>query len=143
MTVAAILSEKGRDVVTATPDQTVGEICAVLTEMKIGAIVVHDPDDAIVGILSERDIVHVIASNGTDALVMPVKSVMTAKVMTCSEDETIIAVMERMTRGRFRHMPVVRDGALIGVVSIGDLVKFRIEQAEREAEEMRSYIATA
>lgn len=143
MTVAAILTDKGRDVITATPEQTLAELCALLTEKRIGAIVVHDPADAIVGILSERDIVHALAARGTEALSLPASAFMTAKVVTCSEEETIIEVMERMTRGRFRHMPVVRNGALIGVVSIGDLVKFRIEQAEREAEEMRSYIATA
>ncbi|PLX37125.1 MAG: inosine-5-monophosphate dehydrogenase [Hyphomicrobiales bacterium] len=142
MTVAAILNEKGRDVITALPEQTLSEICDVLTEKGIGAIVVHSADDDVIGIISERDIIHAFARKGAAAMDMAASSCMTAKVVTCTEEETIPEVMERMTRGRFRHLPVMRDGDLIGVISIGDVVKFRIEQAVREAEEMRSYIAT-
>jgi CBS domain-containing protein len=143
MTVAAILSDKGREVVTTTAAKSVAEAVAVLARRKIGALVVIDTGERIAGIISERDIVRVIASRGAAALNEPVASIMTKTVVTCTAGETIDSVMSRMTRGRFRHLPVVANGRLDGVVSIGDVVKARIGQVEREAEEMRTYIATA
>lgn len=143
MTVAAILSSKGRDVMTVEVDTSIREAVHILAERRIGAIVVTDPFRRILGIVSERDIVRALSRSGPEALEGPVSSIMTAKVVTCSEIDTINHVMERMTEGRFRHLPVVEEGRLAGIVSIGDVVKARIQQVEREAEEMRTYIAMA
>lgn len=143
MTVAAILAEKGRDVLTTTAAKTLAEAVEVLAKRKVGALVVVEGGDRIVGIISERDIVRAIGASGADALAQPISAVMTRNVVTCSDGETIDSVMSRMTRGRFRHLPVAAAGRLTGIVSIGDVVKARIEQVEREAEEMRAYIATA
>jgi CBS domain-containing protein len=143
MSVAAILSAKGRDVTTTTAATTIADAVALLARRKIGALVVVENGDRIVGIISERDVVRAIAASAGEALMQTVSSIMTKTVMTCTEGETIDTVMGRMTRGRFRHLPVAANGRLTGIVSIGDVVKARIEQVEREAEEMRSYIATA
>jgi len=143
MTVAAILAQKGRDVATTTAAKSLADAIDLLAKRRIGALVVVEGGDRIVGILSERDIVRAVAASGGDALAQPVSSVMTRSVMTCSDGETIDSVMSRMTRGRFRHLPVAEGGRLTGIVSIGDVVKARIEQVEREAEDMRAYIATA
>jgi CBS domain-containing protein len=141
MTVAAILAVKGREVLTTTADKTVAEVVEVLARRKIGALVVVEGTHKIVGIVSERDVVRAIAS-GAAALFQPVSSVMTRDVMTCGDTETIDSVMSRMTKGRFRHLPVAENGRLAGIISIGDVVKARIEEVEREAENMRAYIAT-
>jgi CBS domain-containing protein len=143
MTVAAILAEKGRDVLTIAAKASLAEAVESLARNKVGALVVVESTDRIVGIISERDIVRTIASGHAQALEQPVVSAMTRNVVTCSDRDTIDTVMSRMTRGRFRHLPVVENGRLTGIVSIGDVVKARIEQVEREAEEMRAYIATA
>jgi CBS domain-containing protein len=143
MTVASILAVKGRDVVTTSAAKSVADAVATLAKKKIGALVVVDDGSRIVGIVSERDIVRLIASDAMGALQQPVSAIMTKAVMTCQEGETIDSVMARMTRGRFRHLPVVANGRLAGIISIGDVVKARIEQVEHEAEEMRAYIATA
>ena len=143
MTVARILARKGREVATATAKQTIVEVVAALAARRIGALVVVEARDRIVGIVSERDVVRAIAGKGAAALGDPVDTVMTRDVMTCGEAETINQVMGRMTRGRFRHLPVATNGRLVGIISIGDVVKARIEEVEREAEEMRAYIATA
>jgi CBS domain-containing protein len=142
MTVAAILSDKGREVATTTAERTLADAVALLARKKIGALVVVE-GERIAGIISERDIVRAIAATGGAALTEPVDALMTRTVVTCTDAETIDSVMARMTRGRFRHLPVVRGGKLAGIVSIGDVVKARISQVEREAEEMRAYIATA
>jgi CBS domain-containing protein len=142
MTVAAILADKGRDVLTIAAANSLGDAVAILAKRRVGALVVVEDGDRIVGIVSERDIVRAIAG-GAAALEQPVSSVMTKNVMTCSDGETIDSVMSRMTKGRFRHLPVAENGRLTGIISIGDVVKARIEQVEREAEEMRAYIATA
>ena len=142
MTVAAILARKGRDVLTTTATKTIAEAVQVLAKRRIGALVVVEGNDRIVGIVSERDIVRAIAA-GIEALDQPIESIMTRTVMTCAESETINEMMARMTRGRFRHVPVAADGRLVGIISIGDVVKARIEEVEREAEEMRTYIASA
>ncbi len=143
MTVAAILSQKGRQVVTMGPKQPLREVCDTLATHKIGAIVLIDAHGRIAGILSERDIVRALAADGAGALDRPAEAFMSSKVVTCTEAETIDQVLGRMTTGRFRHMPVVRDERLIGLVSIGDVVARRIELAEREAADMRAYITTA
>ena len=142
MTVATILSDKGREVATTTAAKTVADAVALLARKKIGALVVVE-GDRIAGIISERDIVRAIAATGGAALTEPVDAIMTRTVVTCTDAETIDSVMGRMTRGRFRHLPVVRGGKLDGIISIGDVVKARISQVEREAEDMRAYIATA
>jgi len=143
MIVAMILEQKGRDVATMGAEATIGEAVSELARHKIGAIVVVEDRDIIVGIVSERDIVRAIAKSGPEILAAPAGSIMTSEVMTCEDSETINDVMARMTRGRFRHLPVEKDGRLTGIVSIGDVVKARIEEVEREAEEMRAYISTA
>ena len=143
MTVRAILSEKGFEVVTLKPDVSVKDAVAALAKHRIGALVVTDGHGVIKGIISERDIVRTLAEDGPESLNHSVADLMTANVKVCSENHTINEVMEIMTRGRFRHLPVERDGKLIGVISIGDVVKRRIEQAQKEAEEIRSYIASA
>jgi CBS domain-containing protein len=143
MIVGMILETKGRNVVTIGAKATIGEAVAELGARKIGAIVVVEGIDRIVGIISERDVVRAVAQRGAGVLSEPVGSIMTREVMTCSDQETINEVMTRMTRGRFRHLPVAKQGRLTGIISIGDVVKARIEEVEREAEEMRAYIATA
>lgn len=143
MTVAAILSGKGHDIITARSDALLAEICETLAKNKIGAVVVSDSDGQVDGIISERDVVRVVGTQGASALQLPVSNVMTRNVVTCSEENNINEVMARMTQGRFRHMPVLKDGKLSGVISIGDVVKFKIAQIELEAEQMRSYITMA
>ncbi|MCY1705835.1 CBS domain-containing protein [Pannonibacter sp. SL95] len=143
MTVAMILNEKGRDVVTAKATDTVGDICKTLSEKRIGAILVTNAAGQIEGIVSERDVVRVIGKDGPSALEQSVDSVMTHAVVTCADTDTVNSVMARMSAGRFRHMPVVSGGKLVGLVSIGDIVKHRIAQIEREAAQMRDYIAMA
>ncbi len=140
MTVAAMLGAKGREVVTTSAGATIADATDILAKHKIGALVVAE-DDRIVGIVSERDIVRAIANRGAAALKEELGGIMTRSVVTCRESETVNDVMTRMTRGRFRHLPVVEDDRLVGIISIGDVVKTRIEQVEREADEMRAYIA--
>jgi CBS domain-containing protein len=143
MTVRHILKEKGNEVVTLTPDLSVKEAVATLAKHRIGALVVTNGAGVIRGIISERDIVRRLAEDGPKSLDKKVSEVMTANVKVCAEDHTVNEVMEIMTNGRFRHLPVERDGKLIGLISIGDVVKRRIADVQREAEEIRSYIATA
>ncbi len=143
MIVSQILAAKGRDVATITAERPVIDVVAALGARRIGALVVVEGRDRIAGIVSERDIVKAIARNGPEILSDTVGTIMTRDVVTCTDAETIDQVMGRMTRGRFRHLPVAKSGRLSGIVSIGDVVKARIEEVEREAEEMRSYIATA
>jgi CBS domain-containing protein len=143
MTVKAILDKKGRDVVTISPQSRMSDAVRALAEHRIGAIVVTEGDDRIAGILSERDIVRLISEKGPEGLGLPVSVAMTSKVRSCNEASTVHQVMELMTNGRFRHLPVEREGRLAGIISIGDVVKQRIEDVEREADEIRTYIATA
>lgn len=143
MTVARILATKGSDVVTTQPHRTMAEIAETLSSKGIGAIVVTDAQGGVLGIISERDIVRVIARSGVGAMNEAVSRFMTPKVFTATEDQTVHSMMERMTEGRFRHLPVVRDGRLIGLVSIGDVVKYRLAEMEHEQEALRNYIATA
>jgi CBS domain-containing protein len=143
MTVSIILAEKGRGVVTVEPGASLSEAVRILAEKRIGAALVLGADRRIAGIISERDIVRTLAERGAAALAEPVSQTMTRKVETCNEGETVVSIMERMTAGKFRHMPVVDQGRLIGVVSIGDIVKHRVHEMERESVAMRDYIMTA
>lgn len=142
MTVAAILKEKGRQVVTVNPGDPLADVCAVLADKGIGAVVVTDRSGSVKGIVSERDVVRAIARDGAAALAKPVSAIMTREVTSCTEEDTTAMLMSKMTEGRFRHLPVVREGRLVGIVSIGDAVKRRIAEAEFEARAMREYIAT-
>jgi len=143
MTVSIILAAKGREVVTIEPSATLKSAVALLAERRIGAVLVLGADNRIVGILSERDIVRAVAEAGAAALEEPVSQSMTRKVSTCTESETIASLMERMTAGKFRHLPVVDQGRLVGIVSIGDVVKHRLQEMERDSAAMRDYIQTA
>jgi len=143
MTVASILSEKGREVVTTDADTQLAQVVKTLAAKRIGAIVVTEADGGVCGIISERDIVREIAGRGVAALDEPVSVCMTRKVVSCGENDTINHVMTVMTDQRFRHLPVIASGRLTGIISIGDVVKRRMEQIERDAEQMRQYIATA
>jgi CBS domain-containing protein len=143
MTVRAILSRKGSDVATTDPNASLAAAMRILAERRIGALVITGADQRIVGILSERDIVRSLAERGPRALDEPLAEVMTRKVVTCSQSETCCEIMERMSSGKFRHVPVVEQGRLIGIVSIGDVVKSRLEEMEREQAAMHDYIRTA
>lgn len=142
MNVAAILKEKGKNVITAGPDATLLAIAETLREHRIGCVIVCGDDGAIAGIVSERDIVRALAERGPAVLESPVSKSMTKKVISCRETDTIDYVMAEMTAGRFRHLPVMNGNELVGLVSIGDVVKLRIAEAEMEAAAMREYIAT-
>lgn len=143
MTVKAILERKGHDVLTLGPNEKLSAAIKILAERRIGALVITNGDRKIVGILSERDIVRVLGSEGAGSLDRTVREVMTPKVSICNENHTVNEVMEIMTRGRFRHLPVEKNGLLDGIVSIGDVVKRGIEDVEREADQIRDYIAHA
>jgi CBS domain-containing protein len=142
MTIAAILAGKGRAVYSSGPETRVGEAVDLLAEKRVGAIVVVENGDRICGILSERDIVREISNSGHAVLQQPVSAIMTKKVISCSEDDTIDHVMGVMTVNRIRHLPVARNNRLVGIISIGDVVKRKIEQAIRDAEDLRNYIST-
>jgi len=140
VTVAAILGQKSHSIITAQAEETLKGVCGLLASHRIGAVVVTDGTGGIAGILSERDIVKAMARDGSAALDRPTADYMTRAVKTCGPSDTIADVMAWMTEGRFRHLPVMEGGRLVGVVSIGDVVKHRIAAAEQEAEMMRSYI---
>lgn len=142
MNVATILGEKGDQVVTGKPDDTLLDIARILRQHGIGCVVLKDGQGVIAGIVSERDIVRAVAESGASILTSPVSRCMTRKVITCRKSDTIDVIMAAMTDGRFRHMPVVEEGHLVGVISIGDVVRLRIAEAELEAAAMRDYIAT-
>jgi CBS domain-containing protein len=143
MSVAQILRGKGRDVVVTQPHRTLMEAAQLLAEKGIGAVVVSDASRSVLGILSERDIIRAIGRNGAGALEQSVSKYMTQKVFTVTEDTHVDVVMETMTNGRFRHVPVTADGQLVGLVSIGDVVKHHVNEIESEHRAMRDYIATA
>src|SRR5262245_31913016 len=143
MTVAQILNAKGRAVITAQPGEAVLAVAQILASKKIGAVVIVDAQGRIGGIVSERDIVRALATGGSEALNRPVREFMTASVRTCAPHDTEAELMSLMTEHRVRHLPVVENGKLSGMISIGDVVKYRIEAIEREAEDMKSYIASS
>lgn len=140
MLVSDILRRKGRDVVCAPPTQSVTEAARLMATKGIGSVLVLS-DGSIAGILSERDIVRGLSELGTACLDKPVAELMTRTVVTCSPQERIDRVMELMTDGRFRHVPVVEHGRLVGLVSIGDVVKHRLEEAQAEVEHLSAYVA--
>jgi CBS domain-containing protein len=143
MIVKSIIDAKGRDVLTIEPGASLDNAAKLLSERRIGALVVLGAEQHVVGIISERDIVRAIAERGTAALQEQVSQVMTRKVATCTMDETLNSIMERMTDGKFRHVPVIEHGKLAGIVSIGDVVKHRIVEIEQESAALRDYIQTA
>ena len=143
MTVARILAGKGRDVDTVPVTAIMRDVVDALAAKHIGALVILDASGTMVGIVSERDVVRAVAAHGADALEDPVSRYMTKEVVTADEADTIIDVAKRMSAGRFRHMPVLHDGRLIGLVSVGDAIKHRLEQMEAEQSALREYIATA
>jgi len=140
MFVSDILSRKGGLVHTVTPGTSVGQISQQLSTRHIGSVLILDSDDSVAGIVSERDLVHAFARHGAAALELEARTIMTRDVVTCDPDDSIEHVMQLMTRGRFRHLPVVRHGELLGLVSIGDVVKARLEEAQHETEALRAYI---
>ena len=142
MIVKNILAGKRGNVVTIDPTANLAAAAKLLAERRIGAVIILGVDDRIIGILSERDIVRALAERGPTALNEPVSQFMSRDVKTCSEDDTVADLMGSMTTGKFRHVPVVQQEKLIGIVSIGDVVKSRVEEIALEAEALRVYIQT-
>jgi CBS domain-containing protein len=143
MTVSIILANKGREVVSIEPSATLASAVALLAEKRIGAVLILGAGGRIAGILSERDIVRALAERGAAALDDPVSQMMTRKVSTCTEQEPVSTIMERMTAGKFRHLPVVEQGQITGIISIGDVVKHRLYEVERDSAAMHDYILSA
>jgi CBS domain-containing protein len=143
MTVRAILDTKGHHVESVQPGAKLSTAVKILAEKKIGAVLVLNVAERIEGILSERDIVRVLGERGAAVLDEPISNVMTRKVVSCRQSDTVAAIMEMMTLGKFRHLPVVEDGSVVGLISIGDIVKWRVQEYEREQEALRDYIKTA
>jgi CBS domain-containing protein len=140
MNVAAILKQKGRAVTTAQPTVTLLEVANKLAAKRIGAIVVVGARGEVAGIISERDIIRALSEVGPQCLTRPVAETMTRQVVTCQETDTLEELMAMMTARRFRHLPVVTDGSLVGIISIGDVVKHHVAEVEMEATAMREYI---
>ena len=141
MTIARILAQKGHHVDTIGPQRNLRDAIDALAAKHIGALVVTDETGKLVGIISERDMVRAIAKRGCDALEDEVSAYMTRNVVTATEDDDVIAAVQRMSQGRFRHLPVAADGRLVGIISTGDAVKYRLEQMEQEHTALREYIA--
>jgi CBS domain-containing protein len=139
--VSQILKTKGDLVFTASPQETVAAAAALLMARRVGAMVILDTDESVVGIVSERDIVRIVAEQGAPGLSMPLSSCMSRDVIFAGLTETADSLLERMTDRRIRHLPVVRDGHLVGIVSIGDLVKSKIAETEAEAKTLKDYIS--
>jgi CBS domain-containing protein len=142
MTVRAILDTKGHNILSVEPEAQLSAAVKILGERKIGAVLVMNRG-RIEGILSERDIVRVLAERGAAVLDEPVANVMTRKVVSCRQNDTVAAIMEIMTLGKFRHLPVVEGERVVGLISIGDIVKWRVQEYENEQEALRQYIKTA
>ena len=140
MNVAAILKQKGRAITTARPTVTLMEVANKLAAKRIGAIVIVGAGGEVTGIISERDIIRALSMQGPACLTMPVSQSMTKKVVTCKETDTLHALMAMMTERRFRHLPVITDDALVGIISIGDVVKHHVAEVTMEAIAMREYI---
>lgn len=141
MTVKHILEDKGYDVSSISEDESIIEAADFLAGNKIGAVVVSSAEKEIAGILSERDIVRAISQHGKEVVDQPLSSIMTKNVRTCDSSYSILRVMELMTDGGFRHLPIVDDDKLLGIISIRDVIKHRMNEVEREAEDIKSYIA--
>jgi CBS domain-containing protein len=140
MNVASILHQKGRAVATVGPNVTLLDVADKLAAKRIGAVVVVEAGGKLGGIISERDIIRALAKSGHNCLKRPVSEVMTRNVVTCQETDTLDELMAMMTERRFRHLPVVTDDALVGIISIGDVVKHHVAEVEMEATAMREYI---
>jgi CBS domain-containing protein len=136
-----LLAAKGSAVEVVPPTAVLGEVVDRLAERRIGALVVTDPGGGVIGIVSERDVVRLLAAHGTGALARKVGDVMTAPVTTSTPDDDVVSLMSLMTDQRIRHVPVVDDGQLLGIVSIGDVVKTRVEQLERDRKELLEYVS--
>ena len=143
MAVAHILRQKGTTVVTVEPEDSVQTIVDMLARHRIGAVVVVDPAGGIAGIVSERDVVRAMVGDVAAVVSMTAKDIMTAKVRTCSPTDSEAELMQMMTESRIRHLPVVANGRVTRMISIGDVVKLRIESMEAEADQMKTYIASA
>jgi len=141
MLVSQILKSKGDSVFTISPNETIGSASSLLHSRKVGALVVQDQADKVVGIISERDVVRAVAEGGAAALLQPVSRSMSAEVIFAEPTESVDELLTRMTDRRIRHLPVCREHRLVGIVSIGDLVKVKIAEAEHEAETLKNYIA--
>ena len=140
MLVAEILKDKGGDVFSVAPDVTLSDACAELDSRRVGALIVCD-GDKVVGVISERDVVKAVAADGAAGLARPVSAYMTRDVIFAEPGETVAILMGRMTDRRIRHLPVLKDSRLSGVISIGDVVKCQIAEATQEAESLRTYIS--
>jgi len=142
MNVATILTQKGRSVTTLAPTATLQDASEKLSLKRIGAIVIIGDGGSVAGIISERDVIRAIARSGVEALRLHVSEFMTRNVECCQENDLVDELMETMTKGRFRHVPVIEDGGLVGIISIGDVVKNHVAEVEMEVSAMRSYLAT-
>ena len=140
MLIAQILAGKGSDVVSTRPEATIVEVASLLKQKRIGAVVVTDADGKLCGIISERDLARGLANHGSKLLDMKVGGLMTSDVVTCSPEDGLETLMQTMTDGRFRHLPVVKDGKLTGIISIGDVVKHRLKELEAETHMLQDYI---
>jgi CBS domain-containing protein len=140
MFVSDILAQKGGLVFTVTPGTSIAQLSQQLSTRRIGSVLVLDGEGSVAGIVSERDLVRAMASHGAKAMELEARQVMTRDVVTCDPDDSIDQVMQTMTSGRFRHLPVVRHGELLGLVSIGDVVKARLEETKHETEALKAYI---
>ena len=140
MFVSDILLQKGGLVFTVTPGTSIAQLSQQLSTRRIGSVLVLDGEGSVAGIVSERDLVRAMASHGAKAMELEARQVMTREVVTCDPDDSIDQVMQTMTQGRFRHLPVVRHGELLGLVSIGDVVKARLEETKHETEALKAYI---
>jgi CBS domain-containing protein len=143
MTVALILKQKNPEVTAVAPHHTIGEVAKVLSRHRIGAVLVQDTASQVLGILSERDIVHALARHGAPALEMSAAQLMTRDIRTASPATTVPEAMQMMTDGRFRHLPVLECGRLVGMISIGDVVKARLSQQAHEVDSLMAYVAGA
>jgi CBS domain-containing protein len=141
MLVSQILKDKGDMVFTAAPSDSVAAVAALLQARRVGAMVVMEQGQAVAGIVSERDIVRIVAERGADGLSQPISACMTRDVVYAEPQETVDELLGRMTDRRIRHLPVCRDGRLVGIISIGDLVKSKIAETVAEAETLKAYIA--
>ena len=140
--VGDVLNDKGSAVVTAAPDQTIASVTRILVQKRIGAVPVTDAGGRLIGIISERDIVRGMADHGTAVLTFPVARLMTGEVRTCKLDDAIVELMEIMTKHRIRHLPVIENEMLRGIISIGDVVKQRLLEAQFELEQLHRYISS-
>ncbi|NVN88748.1 MAG: CBS domain-containing protein [Rhodopseudomonas sp.] len=142
MTVRAILNSKGHHIVSVEPETRLSAAVKILSERRIGAVLVLN-QQRIAGILSERDVVRVLGESGAAALDQPVSAVMTRKVISCRQGDSVGAIMEMMTSGKFRHLPVIEDDSIVGLISIGDVVKWRVREFEHEQQALHDYIKSA